>query len=151
MKEVQKAIEPELIEAAGDKAKGRFRKLAPVKDGDGVWRVGSRLRHSVPFTDDKKMPRILPTHHRVTLLIMQFAHQFSHSGLDGTLSRFYAKGFWTIRAGHIARKVKNQCVPCRKIGKLTIGQPLGEFSFEQLTTPYAWGYCQLDLSGPYLC
>ena len=66
--------------------------LAPVKDDDGVWRVGSRLRNFVPFTHDGKMPKILPTHHQVTRLIMQTAHQFSHAGLDGSLSRFYAKG-----------------------------------------------------------
>ena len=107
VKEVQKEIEHELIEAA-DTGKGRFRKLAPVKDDDGVWRLGSRLRNFVPFTHDAKMPKILPTHHRITLLIMRTAHQFSHAGLDGTLSRFYAKGYWTIRAGHIARNVKIQ-------------------------------------------
>ena len=150
VKDVQREIESELMEAA-DSGKGRFRKLAPVKDDDGVWRVGSRLRNFVPFTHDGKMPKILPTHHQVTRLIMQTAHQFSHAGLDGTLSRFYAKGYWTVRAGHIARNVKNQCVPCRKMSKLTIEQPLGEFSFDRLTTPYAWGYCQLDLFGPFKC
>ena len=97
------------------------------------------------------MPKILPTHHRMTLLIMRSVHEFSHSGQDGTLSRFHAKGYWTVRAGHVAKNVKNQCIPCRKISKLTISQPLGEFSFERLNTPVAWGYCQLDLFGPYKC
>ena len=149
VKEVQKCIESELL--LSDEGKGRFRKLAPLKDEEGVWRVGSRMRNHVVFTADGKMPKILPTYHRVTLLIMRYSHQFSHAGLDGTLSRFYAKGFWTVRAGHIARTVKNQCVTCRKIAKITIEQPLGEHSFERLTMLYAWGFCQLDLFGPFSC
>ena len=150
VKEVQKEIDHELSEAA-DTGKGRFRKLAPVKDGDGVWRVGSRLQNFVPFTEDAKMPKILPTRHTMTLLLMRFAHEFSHSGQDGTLSRFYAKGYWVVRAGHVARMVKNQCVPCRKIARITLSQPMGEFSLERLNSPYAWGFCQLDLFGPFKC
>ena len=119
IKEAQKEIELELKEAA-DSGKGRFRKLAPVKDQEGVWRVGSRLRNYVPFTEDSEMPKILPTNHRTTLLLMRSAHQFSHSGQDGTLARFHADGFWTVRAGHVARKVKNSCVPCRKVAKITL-------------------------------
>ena len=37
------------------------------------------------------------------------------------------------------------------MSKLTIEQPLGEFSLERLTTPCAWGFCQLDLFGPIKC
>ena len=150
VKEAQKEIASELAEAA-DSGKGRFRKLAPMKDEDGVYRVGSRLRNFVPFTKDTKMPKILPTNHPMTILIMRNAHEFAHTGQDGTLSRFYAKGYWAIRAGHVAKKVKNDCVPCRKFARLTISQPLGELSFERLNTPIAWGYCQLDLFGPFSC
>ena len=109
------------------------------------------MRNHVVFTADGKMPKILPTYHRITFLIMRYSHQFCHAGLDGTLSRFYAKGYWTVRAGHLARTVKNQCVTCRKIAKITIEQPLGEHSFERLTMLYAWGFCQLDLFGPFSC
>ena len=93
-------IDHELSDAR-DTGKGRFRKLAPVKDKDGVWRVGSRLRNYVPFTEDAKMPKILPIRHTMTLLLIRFAHEFSHSGQDGTLSRFYAKGYWVVRAEHV--------------------------------------------------
>ena len=150
VKEAQREIESDLNEAATS-GKGKFRKLAPVKDQEGIWRVGSRLRNYVPFTKDANMPQILPTQHRATLLLMRLAHQFSHSGQDGTLSRFHANGYWTVRAGHIARTVKNQCVPCRKITKITLSQPMGEFTLECLNSKSAWAFCQLDLFGPYLC
>ena len=150
VKEVQKEIEPDLTKAT-TVGKGKFRRLAPVKDEKGVWRVGSRLRNLVPFTLDAKMPKILPTHNRVTLLIMRWCHKFCHSGLDGTLSRFYAKGFWTVRAGHLAKGIKARCVSCRKVARLIINQPMGEFSYERLNAHVAWGFCQLDFLGPYKC
>ena len=100
--------------------KGRFRKLAPVKGDDGISRVGSRLWNFVSFTHDGKMPKILPTDHWITFLLMRHSHQFSYAGLDGTLSRFYAKGYWAVRAGHLARTIKNRCVTCRKINEITI-------------------------------
>ena len=72
---------PELL-LGKEKGVGRYRKLAPTCDADGVWRVGSRLKSFVPFTEDKKMPVLLPQEHRATLLIMREAHQFSHAGQD---------------------------------------------------------------------
>ena len=75
-----------------EKGKGRFAKLCPVVDEDGVWRVGSRMR-VVPFTLDAKLPVLLPNDHRVTLLIMEKCHRHSHLLQDGTVARFRCEGF----------------------------------------------------------
>lgn len=53
-----------------------------------------------------------------------------------------------MRAGHIARVIRNKCVPCWKV---TIEQRLGDFTYDRLTMTYAWGFCQLDLFGPFPC
>ena len=98
-----------------------------------------------------KLPVIIPYNHKITLLIMRDSHQFCHAGKDGTLSRFRAQGFWTLRAGHLAKKVKNDCIPCRKINHVTLCQPMGEIPAERLQEPMAWGYCQMDLFGPFYC
>lgn len=150
IKYVQKDLTMELKEAS-DKGKGRYRKLAPVLDKEGVWRVGSRLRHFVPFTFDNKLPAILPPDSRVTLLVMEQSHRFSHSGQDGTLSRFRSQGFWTVGGGHIAKKVKKSCVPCRKLDPKCLNQPMGEFPEDIMKNPVAWGRCQMDLFGPFAC
>ncbi len=146
----QKDILEELVNAA-ENGKGSYRKLAPKIDDDGVWRVGSRMKNFVPFTFDSKLPVILPYHHKITLLVMREAHQFAHSGQDGTLSRFRSKGFWSTRGGQLAKKVKYECIPCRKEDHETIQQPMGELPEELLKQPVAWGYCQLDLFGPIKC
>ena len=116
-----------------------------------MWRVGSRLRNFVPFTRDNKMPAILPPTHRVTFLIMRDAHLFAHAGHDGTLSRFHINGYWTVRAGHLARNVKNQCVPCRKVDRVTLSQAMGDIPGNRFADLKPWGYCQIDLVGPYTC
>ena len=78
-------------------------------------------------------------------MIMRDSHQFCHAGQDGILSRFRAQGFWTLRAGHLAKKVKNDCIPCRKINHVTLCQPMGEIPAERLQEPMAWGYCRGDV------
>ena len=150
IKYAQKDLVVELALAAG-KGVGRFRKLAPVCEDDGVWRVGRRMKNFVPFTANNKMPVIIPPDHRITLLVMTDAHQFSHSGYDGTLCRFWSQGFWTVRAGHLAKTVKNHCVPCRKVSTKTMSQVMGEIPQDQLKDPVDWGHCQMDLFGPFSC
>ena len=137
------------LRRAAESGKGRFRKLAPILDR-GIWRVGSRMQ-LVPFTIDAQLPALIPYKHRITSLIMRKAHEFAHTGQDGTVSRFRALGFWTVRCGHLAKSIKEQCVPCRKTSGDVIQQPMGGIPTDRLVTPYAWGYCQLDLFGPFKC
>ena len=146
----QKEMVPELKDAA-ENGQGRYRKLAPTLDTNGVWRVGSRLKNYVPFTFNGKLPILLSPNHRITHLVMQEAHQFNHSGMDRTLSRFRAVGFWTVRGGHLAKSIRESCIPCRKDTAKTIDQPMGDFPPEMFSDPKAWGCCQLDLFGPFYC
>ena len=139
------------LKKAADEGKGKYRKLAPVLDEDGVWRVGSRLRNFVPFTFDNKLPAILPPDSKLTTLIMEDSHQFCHGGQDSTLSRFRSEGFWTLKGGCVAKRIKRSCVPCRKVDHKLLFQPMGEFSGDILKEPVAWGVCQMDMSGPHHC
>ena len=146
----QKKMIPELKDAA-ENGQGRYRKLAPVADEKGVWRVGSRLRNYVPFTFNGKLPILLEPGHRITKLVMEEAHRFNHAGQDGTLCRFRALGFWTVRGGHLAKTIRESCIPCRKDSAKLINQPMGDFPENLFKDPVAWGCCQLDLFGPFYC
>ena len=150
LKYAQRDILSQLKEAAST-GKGPYRKLAPSEDEKGLLRVGARMKNHVPFTHDSKMPVIIPNNHRITKVIMRESHQFSHSGQDGTLSRFRSNGYWTTRGGHLAKKLKNECVPCRKEDRKTLQQPMGDLPDERLNQLVAWGCCQLDLLGPFTC
>ena len=150
IKYAQKDIAVELSLAA-KKGTGRYRKLSPHLGDDGLWRIGERLKNHVPFTRDNKMPVILPPSHRLALLVMRDAHQFSHAGQDGTLSHFRMNGFWTVRAGHLAKRVKTRCVPCRKVDGKLMSQVMGGIPKERFSDLKPWAYCQVDLFGPITC
>ena len=144
----QRQMLPDLLKAAV--GKGKFRKLCPKIDGEGVWRVGSRMR-VVPFTLDAQLPALLPYDHRVTLLLMLKAHNHCHLRQDGTVARFRCLGFWSVRCGNLAKRIVDKCVTCRELDHRTLQQQMGDIPEERLKDPSAWAYCQLDLFGPLSC
>ena len=77
----------------GSKVTGKFKRLAPFKDCDEIWRVGSRMREFTPFTEDNKPPALLPFGNRLTLLLMKDAHEKRHSGVSDTVSQFRLLGY----------------------------------------------------------
>ena len=123
--------------------------MCPVLEND-IWQVGTRMR-VVPFTLDAKLPVLLPHNHRLTLLIMREAHKHSHRRQDGTVARFRCLGFWTVRAGQLAKLIVDRCVTCRKLYHKLLSQRMGDIPEERLEDPYAWGYVQMDMCGPYKC
>lgn len=121
-----------------------------MQDVDGLWRVGSRMKNRIPFTFDAKLPVILPTKSRMTMLVMRDAHLFHHGGQDATLARFRSQGFWTVKAGIVAKKVKSSCVPCRKIDPKLMQQVMGSVpEIPPIEDMHAWSCCQMDLFGPF--
>ena len=106
-----------------------------------MWRVGSHLHNFVSFTQEKKMPAIVPQNHRATLLTMREAHLFSQAGQDGTLSRSHINGYWAVWAGHLAKTVKRQCVPCRKVDGVQQLSQMGNIPAEQFEDLKPWEFC----------
>ena len=134
-----------------ERVAGRYRRLSPYKDEDGIWRVGVRLQEYAPFTEDKKPPVFLPKDHRFTLLVMEDVHKVKHQGVDETLSQFRLMGFWSPQAKRLARQVKNNCVICRYLDHHPMKQVMGTVPRERLVDPKAWGQIELDLFGPFTC
>ena len=105
---------------------GRYRLLAPWKDEAGIWRVGGRSRDTVPFTSDGKPAILLPEHSRYTYLAMKAAHDFAHSGVEATVVQFRSDGWWSVRAGKLAKGIKNKCVRCRYLDLSQLTQRMGK-------------------------
>ena len=130
---------------------GKFRRLAPFLDLDGIWRVGLRVREYAPFTIDRKPPAFLPHDSRLTKLIMEEAHSKKHSGIVDTVSQFRLMGFWTTKASCLAKSVKSRCVICRYLDRSPIHQIMGGIPESQLSDQVVWGHVELDLFRPFLC
>ena len=129
----------------------KIQKIAPFEDDEGIWRVGLRLRDYAPFTVDKKPPMFLPNRSRLTLLLMEHAHQQKHSGVEETVARFRMNGFWTTQAGKVAKSVKAKCIVCRYLDKNALCQTMGSHAAKPLVSPMAWGHIEIDLFGPFSC
>ena len=145
-----KYAQRELLHDLQQTNKGKYKRLCPVLENDGIWRVGARMRVA-PFTIDSKLPALLPYNHRVTYLLMLEAHRHSHLRQDGTVSRFRCSGFWTVRCGVLAKRIVDKCVTCRELDKRLLTQQMGDITEERLTSTFAWAFCQLDLWGPTDC
>ena len=130
---------------------GRFRKLAPYEDDDGIWRVGIRMREFTPFTHDKKPPVLLPNGHRFTYLLMLDSHEKKHGGISETVGRFRLSGYWTVKANILAKKIKENCVTCKYLDHEPISQLMGPIPKDRLSLLSAWNEVELDLFGPYDC
>ena len=129
----------------------RYKRLAPFKDTDDIWRVGIRVREFVPFTEDNKPPALLPRESKLTHILMREAHETRHSGVSSTVGQFRLNGFWVPQANRLAKKVKQQCIMCRRLDLQPIKQIMGSVPKERLVNPVAWGHIELDLFGPFIC
>ena len=135
----------------GGKVHGKYRRLSPFLDEDGMWRVGLRMREFTPFTWDNKPAAFLPSSSRLTLLLMTEAHEKKHSGVEETVAQFPMLGYWTTQAGKLAKSVKSKCIVCKYLDKPAMGQIMGSLPKTQLVEPIAWGQVEMDLFGPYKC
>lgn len=130
---------------------GKFKRLAPFCDEQGIWRVGSRMQSHVPFTKSNKPPALLPYSHKFTHLLMREAHCEGHGGQDLTLSKFRQNGYWTPQGGKLAKATRFNCVMCRVADSIPIEKPMGPIPADKLVNPSAWDKVELDLMGPFLC
>ena len=58
------------------------------------------------------------------------------------LSRFQSQGYWTVRSGVVAKKVKNSCVLCLKVDPKLLEQVMGSFPNDMLEDLFAWSCCR---------
>ena len=153
IKFAQSEIEEDLLlSISGEKkTQGKFKRLAPFKDTDDIWRVGIRLREFTPFTHDRKPPALLPRGHQLSRLFMKLAHDKKHGGIADTVTQYRLLGLWSPHAQELAKAVKKDCVICRYVDLKPIGQVMGVLPKRQFTDLVAWDSVELDLFGPILC
>ena len=73
------------------------------------------------------------------------AHQKAHLGVEATVVQFRSDGFWVVGAGHLAKKIKGQCVLCRYLDKPLLGQRMGLRKMEFMDTPSVCQQVEIDL------
>ncbi|XP_076045785.1 uncharacterized protein LOC143028028 [Oratosquilla oratoria] len=87
-------------------------KLSPILI-DGLLVVGGRLKHAA-LNGQAINPVILPHNHKLSTLIVRDCHNSSHVGVEWTLSRMRKK-FWIIRGRKLVKRVKMDCIVCKRL------------------------------------
>ena len=126
VKDVQKrhfAVEIEAIKEPGvDAAHRKFNRsstsqvkyLNPVVDGNGLLRIGGRLRKSA-LEDDAKYPIVLPSRDPVVEGIVWSMHkEDAHQGLKFTHSRLRER-WWIIKGRQRVKSILSRCMKCKVI------------------------------------
>ena len=96
-------------------AKGQFKSLIPIRDGNDALRVGGRVSNA-DLSYDAKHPALLPSSHWISLLIVRHAHQFGHNGVATTTAKTRRK-YWIVKASDLAKSVKFKSVYCKRMAQ----------------------------------
>ncbi|XP_076032463.1 uncharacterized protein LOC143020186 [Oratosquilla oratoria] len=122
-------------------------KLSPILI-DGLLVVGGRLKHAA-LNGQAINPVILPHNHRLSTLIVRDCHNSSHVGVEWTLSRVRKK-FWIIRGRKLVKRVKMDCIVCKRLYGAPMNQRMSDLPPERCEPGGpAFRYVGVDLFGPF--
>lgn len=124
--------------------------LSPFLGGDGLLRVGTRLRFS-ELAFEEKYPIILPKCH-VTLLLVREKHLSSgHAGVS-TLMTILRSKYWIVGLRSLAKKVKRMCVPnCKILDAKPCGEPIAPLPALRVKEAPVFTVIGIDFAGPVYC
>jgi hypothetical protein len=88
-------------------------KLGPFIGKNDLLRIKGRLQLA-DLSYDEKHPIILPNCYLAKLLVMFQHKRLKHGGVETIVSSL-RYGYWIFGLRKLAKKVKRECIPCRKI------------------------------------
>ena len=88
-------------------------KLTPVLDDNGLIVISGRLSEA-SISQKSKFPVILPSDHKVSLMITYDYHAYAHLGTEWVLSKLRTR-YWIIRARAMIKWIKHECVTCKRL------------------------------------
>ncbi|XP_071942937.1 uncharacterized protein [Antedon mediterranea] len=125
-------------------------KLDPFIDGNGLLRVGGRLKNAGMAELDTH-PIIIPGSHHVSDLIIQYYHaQVQHQGKHFTLGAIRSAGYWMVAEKRRVDSIISKCIQCRKRRGKELGQRMADLPAERLSMAPPFTYVGLDVFGPWI-
>ena len=125
-------------------------RLDPFLDGDGVLRVGGRIRNAL-VSYEIKHPVILPSKGHITALLVRYQHErISHQGRGMTLNDLRSHGYWVIGGSSSVSRCISKCVTCRKLRGALQEQKMANLPEDRLEPAPPFTHCGVDYFGPWL-
>lgn len=124
-------------------------KLDPFIDGNGILRVGGRIRRAdIPITE--KHPAILPSSGHITELIVCDCHQrVRHQGRGITINEIRSSGYWILGGSSVVAKHITKCITCKRLRKPCQDQKMSDLPVDRLEPAPPFTYCAVDYFGPW--
>ncbi|XP_036149070.1 uncharacterized protein LOC118647739 [Monomorium pharaonis] len=121
--------------------------LTPFLDGNGIIRVGGRLKNSA-LSYDTRHPILLPKGHCLTKLVIKSEHARNlHAGLQATIHAVRQR-FWPLAVRSTARKIIKNCITCFKC-KPSVSQALmADLLKARVTVSRPFTHTGVDYAGP---
>ena len=96
-----------------------------------------------------KSPIILPKDHRVSTLICQESHGDCHVGTEWVLSQLRRR-FWIIKARSILKKIRRNCIVCKRLYAKPCVQRMADLPPERLDPGHPpFTFVGVDVFGPF--
>ena len=141
--------EIKLINSKKDVSGSNIASLAPFVSTDGILRVGGRLKRS-NLNPECIHPILLPNNHKLSDLIVYWAHQnVGHGGRGLTLNELRRCGFWIVKGNTIVRKMIFNCIICRHLRGRAGEQKMADLPLERTIEAPPFTFCGVDLFGPF--
>lgn len=124
-------------------------KMSPFIDGDGLLRVGGRIKRSMmPY--DTKHPIILHHDGRFSYLLALEAHHRSLHGGNQLCLQYIRQRFWMISVRKVVKKVSLKCMPCFRQRKQVADQLMGDLPSARVISGYPFESVGVDYCGPVM-
>ncbi|XP_018374629.1 PREDICTED: uncharacterized protein LOC108768626 [Trachymyrmex cornetzi] len=138
-----------LLQAQCVKPSSRLSSLHPFLDGQGLLRVGGRLRHA-PLSFAQKHPILLPANHVLTNMLIEREHRrLLHAGPQALLAAIRQK-YWPLRGKDIVRRICHACVWCSRRRPRASSQLMGDLPADRVTPTRPFSSCGVDFAGPLI-
>ena len=116
---------------------GKFNRLGAIQCDGGIIVVGVRIRKENMLSYDNLPLFLLPYHHRLSTLYVEFIHARNHTGTTSTMAKVRAV-MWILNLRKLAKKVVSACVTCRRLRAKKVEQLMGQLPVQRLLPAPAW-------------
>ncbi|XP_066153053.1 uncharacterized protein [Euwallacea fornicatus] len=115
--------------------------------GEGIMRVGGRLRNS-PYQFDKKHPMLLSPKHRLTRMLCEHEHKrLMHPSPQLLLASLREK-HWVVAPRNLIRAVVRSCVTCSRFNPEYLAPIMDDLPPCRLTSGSVFSIVGVDYMGP---
>ena len=124
-------------------------KLSPYLDEYGVIRMNGRIDAANNISYDMKRPIILPRHHSITSLIIDFYHRKFHHHLNEVVVNEMRQKFFIYGLRSLVRSTARKCQRCQNHRAAPIAPEMGLLPFERTTSfTRPFSFTGVDYFGP---